>query len=132
MPRKYSPSSSSRRSSSSRSRRSSGLCSRPSTSAAAASASSQLRNPAAAGRDPPDRPLSFPVDYDAGKEADVRSESEIEAAVELVWQGHAHGVVDGDRLAGKLDLHDGLRVQVGVMRRHLLRGEKLAGWKVGM
>jgi 2-keto-4-pentenoate hydratase len=62
----------------------------------------------------------------------VRSESEIDAAVELVWQGLAHGAVDGDRLVGKLDLHDGLRVQLGVLGRYLTRGEKLAGWKVGM
>ena len=62
----------------------------------------------------------------------MRSESEIEAAVELVWQGLAHDAVDGERLVGKLDLHDGLRVQLGVLRRHLLRGEKLAGWKVGL
>ena len=62
----------------------------------------------------------------------MRSEAEIEAAVELVWQGLTHGAVDGDRLVGKLDLHEGLRVQLGVMRRHLLQGEKLAGWKVGL
>jgi 2-keto-4-pentenoate hydratase len=62
----------------------------------------------------------------------MRSESEIEAAVELVWEGLGRGAVDGDRLVGKLDLHDGLRVQLGVMQRHLLRGEKLAGWKVGL
>lgn len=62
----------------------------------------------------------------------MRSDAEIEAAVDVVWQGLESGAVDGARLTGKLDLHDGLRVQLGVLQRHLQRGERLAGWKVGM
>src|SRR5262245_14218961 len=62
----------------------------------------------------------------------MRSESEIEAAVALVWQGLAHGWVAGDGLVGRLDLHDGLRVSVGVLQCCLQRSEKLARWKVGM
>jgi 2-keto-4-pentenoate hydratase len=62
----------------------------------------------------------------------MRSEAEIETAVERVWQGLAQDAIDGDQLVGKLDLDDGLRVQLGVLQRHLQRGERLAGWKVGM
>lgn len=53
-------------------------------------------------------------------------------AVEAVFRGALEGSFDATPLAGRHDLRGGLEIQLQVLERWRARGERLAGWKVGL
>lgn len=55
-----------------------------------------------------------------------------EQVIEALWQLQQHGDVFPQAWRGKLDLDAAYRVQLGLLDRKLARGERQAGWKVGL
>ena len=54
------------------------------------------------------------------------------AVIDLVWDNAQRGIYYPERLNGQLSLDDAYRVNLAITQRHLGRGEKQAGWKVGV
>ncbi len=54
------------------------------------------------------------------------------AVIDLVWDNAQRGIYYPEPLHGQLSLDDAYRVNLAITRRHLARGEKQAGWKVGV
>jgi 2-keto-4-pentenoate hydratase len=57
---------------------------------------------------------------------------EIRALSERLWEARAKGDYCPDWLLGALTLEQALAVQLGLLEREIERGERLAGWKVGL
>ncbi|MCC7547990.1 MAG: hypothetical protein IT532_09505 [Burkholderiales bacterium] len=57
---------------------------------------------------------------------------DLEAATESIWQGMQRGVHHPAEWSHRLSMDDGYRIQLGVLRRLVARGERHAGWKVGL
>ena len=55
-----------------------------------------------------------------------------EQTVQALWEHHARGEFFPAQWRGKLDLDEAYRVQLGLLERKLARGERQAGWKVGL
>ena len=55
-----------------------------------------------------------------------------EQIVAALWQLHERGETFPAAWQGKLDLDEAYRVQLGLLERKLARGERQAGWKVGL
>jgi 2-keto-4-pentenoate hydratase len=55
-----------------------------------------------------------------------------EQTVEALWDSQQGGDVFPQAWRGKLDLNEAYRVQLGILERKLARGERQAGWKVGL
>jgi 2-keto-4-pentenoate hydratase len=55
-----------------------------------------------------------------------------EQAIEALWEHQQRGDVFPAAWRGKLDLEEAYRVQLGILERKLARGERQAGWKVGL
>lgn len=55
-----------------------------------------------------------------------------EQTVQALWQLQQRGEVFPEAWRGKLDLNEAYRVQLGLLDRKLARGERQAGWKVGL
>jgi 2-keto-4-pentenoate hydratase len=56
----------------------------------------------------------------------------LERIIDTVWQGIQRGAHHPAELKGMLSLHDGYRVQLGVLARHVRAGLQQSGWKVGL
>jgi 2-keto-4-pentenoate hydratase len=56
----------------------------------------------------------------------------LNAVIDLVWDNAQQGIYYPERLNGQLSLDDAYRVNLAITQRHLARGEKQAGWKVGV
>jgi 2-keto-4-pentenoate hydratase len=57
---------------------------------------------------------------------------DIEAIAESLWQARQRGVHDPGEWRGRLTLDVAYRVQLAILDRLLARGERQAGWKVGL
>lgn len=57
---------------------------------------------------------------------------DLEAATESIWQSMQRGVHHPAEWAHRLGMDDGYRIQLGILRRLIARGERHAGWKVGL
>lgn len=57
---------------------------------------------------------------------------DLEAATESIWQSMQRGVHHPQEWAHRLDMQQGYGIQLGVLRRLVARGERHAGWKVGL
>jgi 2-keto-4-pentenoate hydratase len=55
-----------------------------------------------------------------------------EQTVEALWAHQQRGDVFPAEWRGKLDMDEAYRVQLGILERKLGRGERQAGWKVGL
>jgi 2-keto-4-pentenoate hydratase len=55
-----------------------------------------------------------------------------EQTVQALWRSQQDGDVFPQAWRGKLDLHEAYRVQLGILEIKLARGERQAGWKVGL
>jgi len=55
-----------------------------------------------------------------------------EQTVTELWECHQRGEFFPEAWRGKLDLAQAYRVQLGLLERKLSRGERQAGWKVGL
>jgi 2-keto-4-pentenoate hydratase len=55
-----------------------------------------------------------------------------EQTVQALWQLHERGEFLPEAWKGKLDRDEAYRVQLGLLERKLARGERQAGWKVGL
>jgi 2-keto-4-pentenoate hydratase len=58
--------------------------------------------------------------------------ADVTTATESIWQAMQRGVYYPAEWKGKLAAPDAYRVQLGILDRYLARGERLAGWKVGL
>jgi len=57
---------------------------------------------------------------------------ELEAATASIWESMQRGIHHPGEWAHRLSMDDGYRIQLGVLRRLVARGERHAGWKVGL
>lgn len=57
---------------------------------------------------------------------------DIETVVDSLWSAAQRGIYYPAEWKGKLTTRDAYRVQLGILGRHLARGEVQAGWKVGL
>lgn len=57
---------------------------------------------------------------------------DLDAAAETLWRSIEHGVHDPPALRGALTLDHAYAIQLRLLARHEARGERLAGWKVGL
>ncbi|HEX2501669.1 MAG TPA: fumarylacetoacetate hydrolase family protein [Methylomirabilota bacterium] len=57
---------------------------------------------------------------------------DIEAAVESIWQHTLRRSYFPKEWQGRLTIEQAYRVQLGILDRWVARGERLAGWKVGL
>jgi 2-keto-4-pentenoate hydratase len=57
---------------------------------------------------------------------------DIEAAVESIWQHTLRRSYFPAEWKGRLTIDQAYRVQLGILDRWIARGERLAGWKVGL
>lgn len=57
---------------------------------------------------------------------------DLEAAVDAIWASAQAGRYYPAEWRGRLDLDRAYRVQLGILDRHLTRGQVQAGWKVGL
>lgn len=57
---------------------------------------------------------------------------DITVATESIWRDWQHGRHYPALWYGRLSMHDGYRVQLGILQRLGERGEQHAGWKVGL
>jgi 2-keto-4-pentenoate hydratase len=57
---------------------------------------------------------------------------DLELATESIWTDLQRGVHYPPAWRGRLDMQQGYQVQLGILRRLLARGERQAGWKVGL
>src|SRR5512134_1765169 len=55
-----------------------------------------------------------------------------EQTVEALWAHQQRGDVFPAEWRGKLDMDEAYRMQLGILERKLARGERQAGWKVGL
>ena len=55
-----------------------------------------------------------------------------DAATESIWQHLQRGRHYPTEWGGKLDMRQGYLVQLGILQRYVARGERHAGWKVGL
>ncbi len=55
-----------------------------------------------------------------------------EQTVQALWQSQERGDVFPDAWRGKLDTAEAYRAQLAILERKLARGERQAGWKVGL
>jgi 2-keto-4-pentenoate hydratase len=55
-----------------------------------------------------------------------------EQCIQEIWESHQRGDYFPKAWRGKLDLDEAYRVQLGLLDRKIARGERQAGWKVGM
>ena len=53
-------------------------------------------------------------------------------AADRIWNGYQRGEFFPCELVGKLSFDEALRVQLDILERKLARGERLAGWKIGL
>jgi 2-keto-4-pentenoate hydratase len=58
--------------------------------------------------------------------------SKLREATESIWRDWQRGVHYPPAWRGKLSMQDGYGVQLGVLQRLIERGERHAGWKVGL
>ncbi len=57
---------------------------------------------------------------------------DLNSAIDLVWENRQRGIYYPDALNGILSLDDAYRVNLAIAQRLVSRGEKQAGWKVGV
>jgi 2-keto-4-pentenoate hydratase len=57
---------------------------------------------------------------------------DIEAVVESIWEHTLRGSFFPVEWKGRLTVEEAYRVQLGLLDRWIARGERLAGWKVGL
>jgi 2-keto-4-pentenoate hydratase len=57
---------------------------------------------------------------------------DLNAVIDLVWDNAQRGIYYPEQLHGKLSLDDAYRVNLAITQRRLAKGEKQAGWKVGV
>ena len=57
---------------------------------------------------------------------------DLNAVIDLVWDNAQRGIYYPESLHGKLTLDDAYRVNLAITRRRIERGERQAGWKVGV
>jgi 2-keto-4-pentenoate hydratase len=57
---------------------------------------------------------------------------DLEAVVDSIWRSARQGVYYPREWRGMLSTHQAYQVQLGILGRHLERGEVQAGWKVGL
>ena len=55
-----------------------------------------------------------------------------EQCIQALWEAHQRGDFFPQAWRGKLELPEAYRVQLGLLDRKLARGERQAGWKVGL
>lgn len=53
-------------------------------------------------------------------------------AADRIWEGYRRGEYFPPEVVGRLSFDEALRVQLDVLERKLARGERLAGWKIGL
>lgn len=53
-------------------------------------------------------------------------------AADRIWEGYRRGEYFPPEVVGRLSFDEALRVQLDVLGRRLARGERLAGWKIGL
>ena len=56
----------------------------------------------------------------------------VSEAAECIWEGYRRGEFFPTDLVGQLSFDEALRVQLDILERRLARGERLAGWKIGL
>ena len=56
----------------------------------------------------------------------------VNEAADCIWEGYRRGRYFPPELVGKLSFDEALRVQLDILERRLARGERLAGWKIGL
>ena len=56
----------------------------------------------------------------------------VSEAAECIWEGYRRGEFFPADLVGQLSFDEALRVQLDILERRLARGERLAGWKIGL
>lgn len=57
---------------------------------------------------------------------------DLDLATESIWTHLQHGAHYPAEWRGRLDMQQGYRVQLGILQRLVARGERHAGWKVGL
>ncbi|HEV8263003.1 MAG TPA: hypothetical protein VGQ19_19880, partial [Burkholderiales bacterium] len=55
-----------------------------------------------------------------------------EQCIQALWESHQRGDFFSQAWRGKLELHEAYRGQLGLLDRKVERGERQAGWKVGL
>jgi 2-keto-4-pentenoate hydratase len=56
----------------------------------------------------------------------------VSEAADCIWEGYRRGEYFPPELVGMLSFDEALRVQLDILERRLARGERLAGWKIGL
>jgi 2-keto-4-pentenoate hydratase len=57
---------------------------------------------------------------------------DVERAAQAIWEAGERGVYYPPEWQGRLGTDEAYAVQLGILARHLARGERHAGWKVGL